>query len=162
MILPEAPDGSVGLDSKKPIYDDTADPIVIQGTKDDWSKLFKKAVEGYPDPNGDPVELTNKIEDLQSGCLYDILYRGNQEMGFFCRFEENKAIFFCFNYDCQGDYLFFPSKEIVVVDHPEQDLAKIARTIYFECERINWLLEFMKWDNDARFMIAKAHKMIRK
>ncbi|MFA5766442.1 MAG: hypothetical protein WC919_00775 [Candidatus Paceibacterota bacterium] len=157
MILPEAPDGCVGSDSKNPIYDGTADPIVVQGTKDDWSRLFKKAVEDYPDPNGDPIELADKIEDLQRGHLYDVLYRGSHETGFFCRFEGGMAIFFCFNLECQGDYLFFPSEEIVVVEHPE-NLASLARTIYFECDKIRWLIEFMKWDNDANFVVAKARR----
>jgi hypothetical protein len=162
MILPEAPDGSVGLDSEKPIYDGTADPIVIQGTKEDWSRLFKKAVEDYPDSNSGSIQLADKIEDLQSGHLYDILCRGSHETGFFCRFEGDKALFFCFNYDCQGDYLFFPSEEIVVVEYPEQNLATLARTIYLECDKIKWLIEFMKWDNDANFVIAKARKIMQK
>jgi len=158
MILPESPDGSVGIKSEKTIYDDTADPIVIQGTKADWARLFRKAVEDYPDHNSDPVELADRIQDLQRGHLYDVLYRGRHETGFFCRFENDKAIFFCFNFECQGDYLFFPSEEIVVVEHPEQNLASLARTIYFECDKIKWLLEFMKWDNDAGFVIDRARR----
>jgi hypothetical protein len=158
MILPEAPDGSVELKSENPIYDGTADPIVIQGTKDDWSRLFKKAVEACPNLESQGDYRADKIENLQSGHLYDILYCGSQEMGFFCRFEGDKAIFFCFNLECQGDYLFFPSEEIIVVEHPEQNLASLARTIYFECEKISWLLEFMKWDNDASFVVARARK----
>jgi len=134
----------------------------MKGTDKDWAELYRKVVEAFPEAKGpdqtDPTELADKIEDLQRGHLYDILYRGKHETGFFCRFEDSRAIFFCFNFECQGDYLFFPSEEIVVVEHPEQNLASLARAIYFECDKIKWLVEFMKWDNDAGFVIDKARR----
>jgi hypothetical protein len=174
MILPEAPDKDVPDNTINPCgisphYVDVSAPhdwsaccSIIQGTDKDWSELYKKVIEAFPEYKGpdqtDPVQLADKIEELQRGNLYDILYQGRRETGFFCRFEEDKAIFFCFNFECQGDYLFFPSEEIVVVEHPEQNLASLARAIYFECDRIKWLLEFMKWDNDASFVVARARK----
>jgi hypothetical protein len=170
MILPESPDGHTEITKDKPY-----DYACSSTAQADCSELYKRVIGALPSiqehrtgalfdyseirESGDPISLAEKIESLQVGMLYDVYYLGMQETGFFCRFDSNRAVFFCFDCECQGDYLFFPSDETVAVERPDNNLAALARAIYQECESIRWLIEFMKWDNTDFFM-KRVYKQI--
>jgi hypothetical protein len=96
---------------------------------------------------------------LKVGTLYDILYQGMFIfMGFYVKSEESCLCFFCFDFNCQGDYLYFPPDYVVALEREDTNLAEIARVIYMRCEKIKTLIHLMKWDNNVEFLLARVRK----
>jgi hypothetical protein len=98
-------------------------------------------------------------DNMKVGALYDILYQGASIfMGFYIKYEDNRFCFFCFDFNCCGDYLYFSPDDIAALEREDTNLSEIARVIYVRCEKIKTLIHLMKWDNSVEFLLARVRK----
>jgi hypothetical protein len=105
------------------------------------------------------IQQIDAGDGVKVGALYDILYQGTLIfMGFYIKQEKGRLCFFCFDYNCQGDYLYFPVDNIIVLEREGENLAELARIIYSRCEKISLLIHLMKWDNNVEFLLTRVRK----
>lgn len=107
--------------------------------------------------------MTPQADEIRTGILCDILFIGMHKfMGFYVSQDGDRRCFFCFDCECQGDYLYFHIDEIIVVERVDNNPPAIARAIYLECDRILPFIVLMKWDNNAEFVLTHIHKELAK
>ena len=108
------------------------------------------------------MEQLQAINDgiIKSGTLYDILHQGQHHFIGFYSCEQNgcdgRICFFCFNTECQGDRLYFPADEILIMERTDTNPAVIARAVYNECDKIKSLIDSMGWGYNAEIFIERV------